>query len=161
MSRKITSGANESRAASASAPFRHSPATANSGNAANSCRTPRRAAGSSSAIKAFHSACFTIRLRDHLTVWRSQRRDCTTFRAPGYLERGALIIQLAQSLPRVIDAVALRYDEFRVNAHPVVRDREFEHLAVATHGDGQAARVGAPRNAMTYRILHQMLQREA
>jgi hypothetical protein len=94
-------------------------------------------------------------------VWRSQPCDCATFRASGYLERGALAVQGAQSLPRVLDAVALRYDEFLVNACPVVRDRDFERLAVATRGDDQAASVGAPRNAMTYRILHQMLQREA
>src|SRR5262244_2522863 len=154
MSRKTTSGADASRAASASAPLRHSPATANSGNAANSCRTPRRAAGSSSAIKAFHSACFTVRLRDHLTIWRSQCGDCTTFRAPGYLERGALAEQGAQSLPRVLDAVALRYDKIRVNAHPVVSDRDLEHVADATRGDDQASRVWAPGNAMAYRILH-------
>src|SRR5262249_36132868 len=154
MSRKITSGADASKAASASAPLRHSPATSNSGNAANSCRTPRRAAGSSSAIKAFHSACFTVRLRDHLTIWRSQCGDCATFRASGYLERGALAEQGSQSLPRVLDSVALRYDKFRVNAHPVVRARDLEHIAYAARGDDQAARVWAPGNAVTYCILH-------
>src|SRR5262245_5067264 len=161
MSRKTTSGADASRAASASAPLRHSPATANSGNAANSCRTPLRAAGSSSAIKALHSASFMIRLRDHLTIWRSQGCDCTTFRAPGYLERGALAEQGAKSLPRVLDPVALRDGEILVNTRPVVRDGELERGADATRGDDQAARVGAPRNAMTYRILDQVLQREA
>src|SRR5262245_37975239 len=161
MSRKTTSGADASSAASTPAPLRHSLATANSGKAANSCRTPRRAAGSSSAIKAFHSACFTVRLRDRLTIWRSQGSDCTAFRASSDLERGALAVQGAQSLPRVLDAVALRYDELRVNALPVVRDREFAHGAGATRGDDQAARVGAPRDAMTYRILHSLLQREA
>src|SRR5262245_28072207 len=137
MSRKTTSGADASRAWSTSAPLRHSPATANSGKAANSCRTPRRAAGSSSAIKALHSACFTVRLRDHLVIWHSQGSDCTTFIAPGYFERSALAIQGAQSFTRVFDAVALRDDEVSVDANTVVRDREFEHLALATRGDDQ------------------------
>src|SRR5215510_14309091 len=99
--------------------------------------------------------------RGYLTIWRSQGSDCTAFRASSDLERGALAVQGAQSLPRVLDAVALRYDELRVNALPVVRDREFAHGAGATRGDDQAARVGAPRDAMTYRILHSLLQREA
>src|SRR5882672_885699 len=154
MSRKTTSGVDASSVASASAPLRHSPATANSGNAANNWRTPRRAAGSSSTIKTLHSACFMIRLRDHLTIWRSQRSDCTAFRASGYLDRGALAVQSAQSLPRVFDAVALRYDELCVNAYSIIRDREFERGAVAPRGDDQASCVGALRNAVTNRILH-------
>src|SRR5499426_1458498 len=67
MSRKTTSGVSASSAASASAPLRHSPATVNSGNAANSCRTPRRAAGSSSTIKTLHSTCFMVGLRGSTT----------------------------------------------------------------------------------------------
>src|SRR5262245_38549909 len=164
MSRKTTSGADASSAASASAPLRHSPATANSGKAASSCPTPRRAAGSSSTIKTFHSACVIfgsgVRFRDQLTVWSSQRSDCAAFRPPDYLERGALAVQGPQSLPRVFDAVALRHDDLRVNANSVVQDRKFEHGAVAPRGDDQAARVGALRNAVANRILHQMLQRE-
>src|SRR5262249_21224573 len=139
MSRKTTSGADASSAASASAPLRHSPATANSGNAANSCRTPRRAAGSSSTIKTLHSACIIFgsggsplaRLRDNLTVRRSQRGDRPAFFASGYLERGALAVQSAQSLPRVFDAVALRHDGLCADARPVINDREFERGAVA------------------------------
>jgi prolyl-tRNA editing enzyme YbaK/EbsC (Cys-tRNA(Pro) deacylase) len=68
-----------------------------------------------------NSACFTIRLRDNLAIWRSQCSDCSAFLTTGYLERGALTEQCAQSLPRVLDAVALRHDQVRVNAGAVVR----------------------------------------
>src|SRR5262249_25561085 len=94
------------------------------------------------------------RLRDHLTIRRSQRSDCTAFRASGYIERGAFAVQSAQSFSRVFDAMALRHDEVGVNAYPIVRDGDFECVAVAPRGDDQASRVWAPRNAMTDRVLH-------
>src|SRR5262245_31812839 len=101
------------------------------------------------------------RLRDHLTIRRSQRGECTAFRAPGYLERGESAVQSAQSLSRVFDAVALRHDKVRVNARPVIRNCKLKRVAVATRGDDKTSGVRALRNAMANRILNQRLQREA
>jgi len=95
-----------------------------------------------------------VRLRDHFAIRRSQRGGYATFRAPSDLERGARAVQSSQSLSRIFDAVTLGHGEFRVNARPIVRNREFECVTVAARGDDQAARVRASRNAVTNRVLH-------
>src|SRR2546423_4494807 len=123
MSRKITSGVDVSRAARTSAPLRHSPATVNSGKLANSCRTPRRAAGSSSAIKAFHLARFIVRLWVHLAIWQSQCRDCTAFRALQDFVRSLVTIQHAQTLASVFDSVSGWYSGVWIDADSIVHDR--------------------------------------
>src|ERR1043165_7166421 len=116
MSRKRTSGDDASSAASTSAPLRHSPATANSGNAANNWRTPRRAAGSSSAINAVHLPGFIVWLGLHLAVGHTQRRDCTAFRTRRDDERCACAVKRAQTFSRVLDAVARGWRELWIDA---------------------------------------------
>src|SRR5262245_15062991 len=134
MSRKTTSGANASNAASASAPLRHSPATANSGNAANSCRTPLRAAGSSSAIRAFHLAGFAIWFRTHFAIWHSQGRDCTAFRARCDLERSFVTVESTQPLARVFDSVSRRYRCIGIYAGAIVNDGDLQYVVNSLGG---------------------------
>src|ERR1044071_5515052 len=122
MSRKTTSGEELSRAASTSAPLRHSPATTNSGNAARSWRTPRRAAGSSSAIRAFHLACFTVWLRTHFAIRQTQSCDCTAFRTWNDLERRFFTVKRAQTLACVLDSVTRRWRHSWIDTHAIVDD---------------------------------------
>src|SRR6185436_3417611 len=135
MSRKTTSGEELSRAARTSAPLRHSPATTNSGNAARSWRTPRRAAGSSSAIKAFHLACFTVWLRTHFAIRQSQSRDCTAFRTWNDLERCVFTVERTQTLACVLDAVARWRGGGRIYTHAIVDDGNLQHFTRASRSD--------------------------
>src|SRR6185436_12927822 len=120
MSRKITSGADVFKAASTSAPLRHSPATTNSGKFVSSCRTPRRAAGSSSAISAFQLACFTVGLRTQLAIRQFYCRDCTAFGASGDLERRSFTVKRTQTLARVVDAMTRRHLRCGIDTGAVV-----------------------------------------
>src|SRR5689334_18227099 len=160
MSRKTTSGEESSRAASTSAPLRHSPATTNSGNAARSWRTPRRAAGSSSAIKAFHLACFTVWLRTHLAIRQSQSRDCTAFRTWNDLERRSFTVKRTQTLACVLDAVTRRRRYCRIDTHAVVDDCDLQHVTRAIGSDKQKTRVRIFCDAVPDRVLNEMLQRK-
>src|SRR5215207_9263888 len=158
MSRNTTSGEDALRALSTSTPLRHSPATANSGNPANSCRTPRRAAGSSSAIKAFHLACFTVWLRTHFAIRHLQRCDCTAFGAACDLERGLVAIQRAQTFTRVLDAMTGRKSDGWIDPDSIVDHGDVQHLSHVLGSDKKQTRIGMPGDAMTYCVFHQMLQ---
>src|SRR5690348_11767721 len=129
MSRKRTSGSATSSAASTSAPLRHSPATANSGKAASSCRTPRRAAGSSSAINAFHLPGFIFCCGTHLAVGHAQRRDCTAFDTPRDYERGTVAVKRTQTFACVLDAVTCGWRELRIDAGTIVDHSQLQELA--------------------------------
>src|ERR1041384_8634326 len=131
MSRKTTSGADVSSAARTSAPLRHSPATTNSGKFSSSCRTPRRAAGSSSAIKAFHLTCFIVWLRAQLTIRHTQGCDCTAFRARRDLERGFVAVEYTQAFARGVNAVALRNRRGWIDADAVVDASDLQHIGCA------------------------------
>src|SRR6185503_2464650 len=122
MSRKTTSGADVSIASSTSAPFRHSPATTNSGKFSSSCRTPRRAAGSSSAINAFHLTCFIVWLGTQLAIRHAQDCDCTAFDAWRDLEQRIFSIEHTQTFARGIDAVAWRDRRGRIDADAVINN---------------------------------------
>src|SRR5690349_4620377 len=135
MSRKRTSGSEASSAASTSAPLRHSPATANSGNAARSCLTPRRAAGSSSAINAVHLPGFIFCCGTYLAVGHTQRRDCTAFGASRDYERCALTVKRTQTFARVLDAVTGGWRKLRIDSHAVVNHGQLQKLANAFSGD--------------------------
>src|SRR6185295_8575350 len=141
MSRKTTSGEELSRAASTSAPLRHSPATMNSGNAARSWRTPRRAAGSSSAIRAFHLACFTVWLRPHFAIRQSQSCDCTAFPTWRDLERCTFTVERTQTLACVLDAVTRRRRHCRIDTHTIVDDGDLQNVTRASRSDKQETRV--------------------
>src|SRR5215218_7638676 len=160
MSRKITSGADVFKAASTSAPLRHSPATTNSGKFASSWRTPRRATGSSSAISAFHLACFTVWLRTQLAIWQFQYRDCTAFETSNDLERRSITVKRAQALPRVVDSMAGRHGRRGIDACAIVDNRELQHVTRSRCRDQQQTCVRVFCDAVTNRVLDQMLQRE-
>src|SRR5690349_973877 len=107
MSRKTTSGPRLSSAVRTSFPLRHSPTTTKSVNAASNCRTPRRAAGSSSAMSTRHLRDATVSLvEDHLAV----RHDEPGARAPlesHDVQIRAIAVQRAQPLARVLDSVTV------------------------------------------------------
>src|SRR5262245_6222796 len=160
MSRKTTSGLTASSAARTSAPFRHSPARANSGNAASNCRTPRRAAGSSSATSAFHSPLGNGGLQRKLAIRNANGGDGTAGRAARDREQPALAVQRAQALARVLDAVAFEAHA-GVEAGAVVDDRQLERVAVPARTHDHLAGIGTLGDAVADGVLDQMLQREA
>src|SRR5205085_12304585 len=131
MSRNTTSGDDVSSAASTSAPLRHSPATVNSGKLANSCRTPRRAAGSSSAINAFHLVCFIVQLWAQFTIRHTQRCDCTAFSTRCDFERGFVAVKRAQTFASVFDSMSWRYRCVWIDADPIVHDSDLQQIAGA------------------------------
>ena len=93
--------------ASTSRPSRHSPTMVNSGKAASSCRTPRRAAGSSSATSTLHLALRIIRRLQHdFAKGNPETRDRALRRGGRHDQRGAIAVERAQPLARVLEAVA-------------------------------------------------------
>src|ERR1700752_2531707 len=160
MSRKTTSGADVLSAASTSTPLRHSPATANSGNAASSWRTPRRAAGSSSAINAVHLAGFTVLLRTQFAIRHTQRCDCTAFRTSHEFERGVCAVERAQSFARVLNSVTRRRRRLRIDSGAIVYNCDLQYVANVFGSDEQQTSIRMTRDAVTNRVLYQMLQGE-
>src|SRR5262249_16111070 len=146
MSRKITSGSTVSSDARTSAPLRHSPTTVNSGNGASSCRTPRRAAGSSSATRTFHSACGIIRSYRRGVVRNGKGRNGADGAGGRDVERRAVAIQGLQPLARVGETMSLHGGPLLVEREAVVRDGYFEQVSDAPNGHNDPARIGTPRN---------------
>src|SRR5688572_101744 len=152
MTRKTTSGAETSSAVSTSAPLRHSPVTAKSEKGASSWRTPRRAAGSSSAIKTFHLAVI------HFLIWHAKYRNGTSFSTSDYLQRSSISIQRTLPLSGVLDSVTCLHRRFRIDANTIICHRNLEHIIYASCSHNEHTGIRITRDPMADRILHQMLQ---
>src|SRR5438067_1551671 len=152
-SRKMTSGFNVSSTDSTSRPSRHSPAIVKSLNAASNCRTPRRAAGSSSATR-------TVHLRFELTIWNPNFRNRAVLRRGHDDERCAIAVKRLETLARVVETVSGRWNEIGGDAGAVIFDDRLQHLAIASRSNQNTTGIDATRDAVSHRILDEMLQRE-
>src|SRR5689334_17115253 len=147
MSRNTTSAPPVSSLASTSAPSRHSPATTNSGKPVSNWRTPRRAAGSSSAMSTFHSvrlAAGKVGLHRQLIVGHAEYRPRAAASRRGNFKGSAIAVQHPEPLTRVLDAVSLGGNDGLCDARTVVNDRQLERLAIATSRDDDLSCAGAP-----------------
>src|SRR5262245_4375772 len=156
MSRKTTSGLQLSSAANVSAPSPHSAATLNAGKSASRWRTPRRAAGSSSAISTRHSFIGKFGLPGKLPIRHTQ--GCHgAVRARAQLERGRRAVQGAQTFARIGQTVTVGSLGPVGHASPIIGHGHDQLIAIASAFYAQPARSRPLRYPVPDRILGQML----
>src|SRR5262245_15765886 len=159
MSRNTTSGASVSSDARVSPQSRHSPTTRNAGNAASNCRTPRRAAGSSSAMSTRHS--FAIAWLRRPCSIRNPEDRCGAARVRATdRERRQPAVHHVEALARVRDAVTWRHLVDR-DPNAVVFYSHHELLVLAAGADGEGPGAGLPGDAVADRVLDEVLDGEA
>src|SRR5689334_12568885 len=161
MSRNSTSGLSDSSAARTSRPFLHSPTTTNCANGVSSCRTPRRAAGSSSATSTFHLGADIGDSHDwKFMEGNPQSGNRSTACCRRQLQLSPIAVERTQSLASVGQPVPIDFGAAVADAWSIISHRDFEHVAVATCRYGDSPRIRAARDAVTNRVFDEMLDGE-
>src|SRR5262249_29524852 len=130
MSRKSRSGAMASNARRVSRPLRLSPITDISVYGDRSCRTPRRASGSSSA-----TSTRILRIAPRLMIRQANGGDYAAAFRVGYLDGSRVSVQDTQAGACIGQAHALRGGNYGRQAGSVVAHGNYELLVLAPGDD--------------------------